>query len=152
MIIAAIALVGALAMSGCMADSPVAPVGGHATVITSSAQQNYSLSVTGDGTVHVKISRARSEGSESLGAFMQRVFESADAIGAKRMVVDLSTLKGGDAFIAGPLVRGVMARKQLAKRGGLVVIIGGDSFAPSQNTARLLQRYVQPIMVEVVLI
>jgi hypothetical protein len=81
---------------------------------------------------------------------MQRVFESADAIGAKRMVVDLSTLKGGDTFLAAPLVRGVMARKQLAMHGGLVVIVSGDSFAPSRNTARLLQRYVQPIMVEVV--
>lgn len=78
---------------------------------------------------------------------MQRVFASADAAGATHLVVDLSATKGGDSFLAVPLVKGILAREQFTRRGGLTVIVGPDSFSPSQNTATLLQRFANPIFV-----
>ena len=78
---------------------------------------------------------------------MQRVFASADAAGATRLVLDLSATKGGDSFLAVPLLKAVLAREQFTKRGGLVVIVGPDSFSAGQSVATLLQQYAQPIFV-----
>jgi hypothetical protein len=90
----------------------------------------------------------RSNGNESISAFMQRVFDSADAAGATRLVLDLSATRGGDAFLAVPLVKGVLARERFTRHGGLIVIIGPDSFSPRQNAAKLLQEYARPIFVK----
>jgi hypothetical protein len=78
---------------------------------------------------------------------VQRVFASADAAGATRVVVDLSAIKGGDSFLLVPLVKGILAREQFTRRGGLTVILGPDSFSPAQNTATMLKRFANPIFV-----
>lgn len=83
-----------------------------------------------------------------MSEFVQRVFDSADAAGATRLVLDLSATRGGDSFLVVPLVKGILARDQFAKRGGLIVIVGPNTFSPSQNTAAMLQRYARPIFVE----
>lgn len=132
----------------CSADSTTAPVVRQESREVKS-ESNYSFSITPeDRTVHVQFDRVRSTGNESVSAFMQRVFDSADAVGATRLVLDLSGTKGGDAFLAVPLVKGVLAREQLSRRGGLIVIVGPESFSPNQNTAKLLQQYAQPIFVK----
>jgi len=79
---------------------------------------------------------------------MRRVFASADATGATRLVLDLSALNGGDAFLLVPLVKGILAHEQFTQRGGLVIILGPNSFSPSQNAAKLLNQYAQPIFVD----
>ena len=79
---------------------------------------------------------------------MERMFASADAAGATRLVLDLSGTRGGDSFLIVPLVKGIMSREQFTRHGGLVVIVGPDTFSPSQNAATVLQRYAQPIFVD----
>jgi anti-anti-sigma regulatory factor len=121
---------------------------GHETA-EASIPANYSFSITPENrTVHVQFARVRSTGDESISAFMQRVFDSADAAGATRLVLDLSATHGGDAFLAAPLVKGVLARAHFSKRGGLIVIVGPDSFSAHQSAAKLLQEYAQPIFVK----
>jgi hypothetical protein len=132
----------------CSTDSLVGAAPREVTA-GSALEPNYSFSVTpATRTVHVRFARVRADGPESVSAFMQRVFASADAAGATRLVLDLSSTKGGDSFLVVPLVKGIMAREQLAKRGGLVVIVGPDSFSQAQNTAAMLGRYAQPIFVD----
>ncbi|HEY4733367.1 MAG TPA: hypothetical protein VIH53_02355 [Gemmatimonadaceae bacterium] len=110
---------------------------------------NYSFTISPEqGTVRVRFGRVRSTGQESISAFMQRVFDSADAVGARQLVLDLSATRGGDAFLAVPLVKGVLSRERFTRRGGLIVIVGSESFSPRQNAARLLQEYAQPIFVK----
>jgi predicted DNA-binding WGR domain protein len=110
---------------------------------------NYSFTISPEqGTVWVRFGRVRSTGQESISAFMQRVFDSADAVGARQLVLDLSATRGGDAFLAVPLVKGVLSRERFTRRGGLIVIVGSESFSPRQNAARLLQEYAQPIFVK----
>ena len=133
---------------GCFTDATTAPLvrDENTTVRT---ETNYSFTVTPENrTVRVQFDRVRSNRDESVSAFMQRVFDSADAVGATRLVVDLSATKGGDAFLTVPLLKGVLAREHLSKRGGLIVIVGPESFSPGQNTAKLLQQYAQPIFVK----
>jgi len=111
-------------------------------------EANYSFSISpDDGTVRVQFARVRSDGTETVSAFMQRVFASADSVGARRLVVDLRSIKGGDSFLVVPLVKGVLAREQFRQSGGLVVVVGPESFSPAQNTASLLQQYANPLFV-----
>ena len=132
----------------CSTDSAVAPVPPQSAA-TVGAEKNYSFSIAPQsGTVHVKFSRVRGTPSESVSDFVGRMFAGADAAGATRLVVDLSATKGGDAFLLVPLVKGIIAREQFTRRGGLIVIVGPDSFSPAQNAARMLQQYAQPIFIQ----
>jgi len=145
----AMLIIPALALAAaCSVDSTTAPAAQRQAEAVS-APTNYSFSITPEnGTVRVQFARVRSSGDESVGAFMQRVFDSADAAGATRLVVDLSATRGGDALLAPALVKGVMARAHFSRRGGLIVILGPESFSPQQSTATLLQEYAQPIFVK----
>jgi len=131
----------------CAADTTVGPVArrGPAAI---AGEPNYSFAVTpANRTVYVRFSRVRGDGPESVSAFVQRVFASADAAGATRLVVDLSATKGGDSFLLTPLVKRILAREQFTRRGGLVVIVGPDSYSPAQNAARVLEQFANPIFV-----
>jgi hypothetical protein len=113
------------------------------------AETNYSFSIApANHTVHVRFARVRSDGEESVSDFMRRVFASADAAGATRLVLDVSAIKGGDAFLLVPLVKGILARDQFTRPGGLVVIVGPNSFSPSQSAATILRQYAQPVFVD----
>jgi hypothetical protein len=79
---------------------------------------------------------------------MRRVFANADITAATRLVLDLSEMKGGDSFLLVPLVKGILAREQFTRRGGLVVILGPNSFSKSQNAATVLKQYAQPMFVD----
>src|SRR5204863_1294785 len=126
-------------------ESPVGPATQSRVSAEVSSPRNYSFSITSpDRTVHLRLFRARSDGVESLSEFMTRMFASADSAGAIRLVVDLHSVRGGDSFLVVPLLRGVLAREQFVRRGGLVVIVGPDSFSPTQNAARLLEQCAHP--------
>jgi hypothetical protein len=134
-------------MVACSGESPVTPRSEPRVSAQIAQESNYSFSITSaDRTVRVRFTRVRSDGIESVSAFMQRMFASADSAGATRLVLDIRTTRGGDAFLLVPLVKGVLARERFVQRGGLVVIVGPESFSPGQNAAKLLKRYANPVM------
>jgi hypothetical protein len=136
------------AMLACSGETPVAPRPQSQIPAQVGEERNYSFSISpSGGTVRVRFRRVRSDGTESISAFMQRMFASADSAGATRLVVDLRSISGGDAFLIVPLVRGILARERFARRGGLFVVVGDASFSPGQNAATLLQQYADPIFV-----
>lgn len=136
-------------VAACAGETPVAPRSEPQVSAQVAREPNYSFSISPtDRTLRVRFSRVRSDGTESVSAFVQRMFASADAAGATKLVLDLRAIRGGDSFLTVPLVKGVLARDRFAQRGGLVVIVGPESFSPAQNTASLLQRYANPILVE----
>jgi hypothetical protein len=106
------------------------------------AASSYSIGGAGR-TVYVRLASPR-ETVEPAHAFMRRMFASADSAGARRMVIDLRGVTGGDARIIVPLIRGIVTRDQFARSGGLYVVVGEQSFAPSQSAATLLSRFAQP--------
>ena len=136
----------------CAADSPVGISARNAPAISgrgSGSETNFSFSITpADHTVHLRFARVRPQGAESVSDFMERVFAAADAAGARRLVLDLSATNGGDSFLVVPLVKGILARNYFTTRGGLIVIVGPNTFSPAQNAAAMLQRYAHPIFVE----
>jgi hypothetical protein len=135
-------------MVACSGETPVTPASQPQLSAQAGQEKNYSFSVTpSDRTMRVKFTRVRSEGTESISAFMQRMFASADSAGATRLVVDLRSIRGGDGFLLVPLVKGVLARERFAQHGGLLVVVGDASFSPGQSAATLLQQYANPIFV-----
>jgi hypothetical protein len=135
-------------MAACSGETPVTPRPGPQVSAQAAQEQNYSFSISpADRTVRVRFTCVRSDGIESVSSFMQRMFASADSAGATRLVLDLRSTRGGDAFLVVPLLKGVLARERFAQPGGLVVIVGPESFSPGQSAASMLQRYANPVFV-----
>ena len=118
-----------------------------APTIAGQQQQTNSYSINADGTVYVTLAQVRGESGERIRAFVQRMFESADSASARRLVIDLRSITGGDARLLVPLIKGIVIRDRFMHGGGLYLVVGPDSFAPSQNAATLLQQYANPIFV-----
>jgi hypothetical protein len=136
-------------IAACAGETPASPRSDRLASASVSEEQNYSFSISpADRTVRVRFTRVRSDDTESVSSFMQRMFASADAAGAERLVLDLRSIRGGDAFMLVPLVNGVVARERFARPGGIVVLVGPGSFSPGQNAASMLQRYANPIFLE----
>jgi hypothetical protein len=128
---------------------PTATLRRPAVTTTVEEQENNSYSINAaDRTVYVRLVQARGEGGEPVHAFVRRMMETADSAGAQRLVVDLRSIVGSDARLLVPLIRGIVTRDRFVRAGGLYVVIGRDSFSPTQNAATLLRRYARPIFVE----
>jgi hypothetical protein len=137
-----------LAALGCSEPTAI-----HQRAITSMVseqrQESYSYSISPvDLTLYAQFVSARSEGGESINAFMRRMFASADSAGIERLVIDLRSLTGSDARLLVPLINGVAMRDRFLQSGALYVIIGPNSYSPTQNAAKLLQQYANPLFVE----
>lgn len=124
-----------------MTDLPVDSEAPAAVIATSS------FSVRSDGTVYVRLVRPSADDAEPIHAFMRRMFASADAAGSRRLVVDLRGVVGSDARLVVPMIRGIVMRERFAHGGGLYVVTGEESFAPSQTAATLLREYANPVFV-----
>jgi len=100
--------------------------------------------VGAERTVYVRLAPPRPESAEPAHAFVRRMFASADSADARRLVIDLRGVNGSDARYAVSLVRGIVTRDRFARSGGLYVVVGGESFSPSQRVATLLSLYASP--------
>ena len=99
-------------------------------------------------TVYVRFAGLQDDGREPVYLLIRRMFESADAASASRLIVDLRAVSGGDAKLLVPLIRGIMSRERFLRSGSLYIVVGPESFSESQNAATLLARYAKPIVVE----
>jgi hypothetical protein len=128
---------------------PTATLPRPAAVTTVSEQKSNSYSIkAAESTVYVRLVQLRGEGGEPICAFLQRMLESADSAAARRLVVDLRSVAGSDARLLVPLIRGILTRDRFMRDGGLYVIVGPNSFSPTQNAATLLRQYANPIFVD----
>jgi hypothetical protein len=135
-------------LAACSGENPVTPLSRPQVSTQASQEQNFSFSISpADRTVSIQFTSVRSDGVESVSSFVQRMFASADSAGATRLVLDLRATRGGDAFLVVPLVKGILLRERFVQIGGLVVIVGPESFSPSQTAAMLLQVYAHPTFV-----
>lgn len=133
----------ALAALACAEPTAIAADPANAAVINSGASSSFSIN-TATGTVYVRLAAPRSGDAEAPHEFMRRMFASADAAGARRLVVDLRGVNGTDARLAAPLVHGIVTRGRFARAGGLIVVTGSNTFSARQATATLLTEYAAP--------
>ncbi len=131
----------------CADPTAILPRPAAPTIVGQQQQSNsYSINAA-DGTVYVTLAQVRGESGERIHAFVQRMFESADSASARRLVIDLRSITGGDARLLVPLIKGVAMRDRFVHGGGLYLVVGPNSFAPAQNAATLLQQYANPIFI-----
>jgi hypothetical protein len=131
----------------CVEPTATLPRPAAATTVSEQKSNSYSINAA-ESTVYVRLVQLRGEGGEPIHAFLQRMLESADSAAAQRLVVDLRSVAGSDARLLVPLIRGILARDRFMRDGGLYVIVGPNSFSPTQNAATLLRQYANPIFVE----
>jgi hypothetical protein len=134
-----------LMVLGCAEPTVTSPRLEAPTIVAQQQNNSYSINAA-DRTVYVTLAQVRGEG-EPVNAFIRRMFASADSAGARRLVVDLRSIRGSDARALVPLIKGVVTRDRFARPGGLVLNVGATSFSPAQNAAMLLQRYANPILI-----
>jgi hypothetical protein len=134
-----------LAVLACAEPTTTSPRPAAPAIVAEQRANAYSINAA-DRTIYVKLAEVRGE-REPIHAFMRRMFASADSAGARRLVIDLRSLTGSDARLLVSLVKGVVTRERFAKRGGLLLVVGTNSFAPGQNTVTQLQHYANPIVV-----
>ena len=112
-------------------------------------QRNNSYSINAaDRTLYVTLTQVRGETREPIHTFLRKMFESADSANARRLVLDLRSITGGDARLLVPLISGIVTRERFVQDGGLYVMLGSQSFSPAQNAATLLQQYAHPTFIQ----
>ena len=131
----------------CAEPAATSPRPDAAAIIGEQKSNSYSINAA-DRTVYVRLVQLRGEGGESIHAFLQSMLETSDSAGAQRLVVDLRSIAGSDARLLVPLIKGIVTRDRFVRGGGLYVVVGPNSFSPTQNAATLLQQYAHPIFVE----
>ena len=139
----------ALFALGCVEPTSVTPALDGMPAITSQETTASSFAIDPAGrTVYVRFAGLQGDGREPVYLLIRRMFESADAASANRLIVDLRAVSGGDAKVLVPLIRGIMSRERFLRSGSLYIVVGPDSFSQGQNAATLLARYARPIVVE----
>src|SRR4051794_16370820 len=138
----------ALALVALACAEPTAIVRSPATSLaTRESVGASSFSIRGtDRAMYVRLASSRA-GAEPPRSFMNRMFASADSAGSPRLVIDLRGVTGSDSRMVVPLIRGIVTRDRFARSGGLYVVVGEQSYSPSQSAATLLARYAQPLYV-----
>ena len=138
----------ALLALGCVEPTAVKPPLDAPAVMSQDSQASTFAIDPSRRTIYVRFAGLQDEGREPIHALIRRMFESADAVSAERLIVDLRAINGADARVIVPLLRGIMTRHRFMQDGALYVLVGPDSYSPVQSTATLLSQYAKPIFVE----
>lgn len=98
-------------------------------------------------TLYVRQSSVFSDEKESLQDFYKRLFEFIDSNEIEKLVYDVRLNGGGNNYNNKPLIKGIMARPELNKRGSFFYIIGRNTFSAAQNLTNEIDNYTEAILV-----
>ncbi|WP_299896685.1 tetratricopeptide repeat protein [uncultured Aquimarina sp.] len=98
-------------------------------------------------TLYVRQSSVFNDPKETLAEFYKRLFEFIDANNVEKLVYDVRLNGGGNNYNNLPLIKGLMARPQLNKKGNFYFIIGRETFSACQNLTNEITRYTEAILV-----
>lgn len=138
----------ALLALGCVEPTAVKPTADAPAVMSQEGPISTFAIDPSQRTVYIRFAGLQDDSREPIHALIRRMFESADAVSAVRLIVDLRAVNGADARLIVPLLRGIMTRDRFLQNGSLYVVVGPDSYSQVQSTATLLGRYAKPIFVE----
>lgn len=98
-------------------------------------------------TLYVRQSSVFDDTNETLKQFYKRLFEFIDANDVEKLVYDVRLNGGGNNYNNLPLIKGLMARPNINKKGNFYFIIGRETFSACQNLANEITRYTEAILV-----
>lgn len=98
-------------------------------------------------TVYVRQSSVFNDESESLKDFYARLFAFIDENDVQKLIYDVRLNGGGNNYNNPPLIKGLLARPHINKKGNLFYIIGRNTFSACQNLTNEIKNYTEAIMV-----
>ena len=98
-------------------------------------------------TVYVRQSSVFNDDAESLKDFYNRLFTFIDSTNVEKLIFDVRLNGGGNNYNNLPLIKGLMARPNINKRGKFFFIIGRNTFSACQNLTNEIGRYTEAILV-----
>ncbi|MBC2845060.1 tetratricopeptide repeat protein [Winogradskyella flava] len=98
-------------------------------------------------TLYVRQSSVFDDPKESLKDFYNRLFEFMDTNPIDKLIYDVRLNGGGNNYNNLQLIKGLMARPNINKRGKLFFIIGRETFSACQNLTNEISRYTEAILV-----
>lgn len=98
-------------------------------------------------TLYVRQSSVFNDAKETLKQFYERMFEFVDTNDVEKLVYDVRLNGGGNNYNNLPLIKGVMARPKINKKGNFFYIIGRETFSACQNLTNGITRYTEAILV-----
>ena len=98
-------------------------------------------------TVYVRQSSVFNDDSETLKDFYKRLFEFIDSNAVDKLVYDVRLNGGGNNYNNIHLIKGLMARPDINKRGHFFYIIGRNTFSACQNLTNDIGTFTEAIMV-----
>ncbi|PWL38894.1 hypothetical protein DKG77_11710 [Flagellimonas aquimarina] len=98
-------------------------------------------------TLYVRQSSVFNDDNETLEQFYDRLFQFIDTNNIEKLVYDVRLNGGGNNYNNLPLIKGIMARPKINKKGSFYFIIGRDTFSACQNLTNEITRYTEAILV-----
>ena len=97
--------------------------------------------------LYVRQSSVFDDPNETLKKFYKRLFQFIDTHDVEKLVYDVRLNGGGNNYNNLPLIKGLMARPQINKKGNFYYIIGRETFSACQNLTNEIVRYTDAILV-----
>ncbi len=98
-------------------------------------------------TMYVRQSSVFNDEKETLADFYKRLFAAIDTHDVEKLVYDVRLNGGGNNYNNKPLIKGIMARPHLNKKGAFFYIIGRNTFSACQNLTNEIENYTEAIFV-----
>jgi len=97
--------------------------------------------------LYVRQSSVFDDTNETLKQFYKRLFAFIDMHEIEKLVYDVRLNGGGNNYNNLPLIKGLMARPHINKKGSFYYIIGRETFSACQNLTNEIIRYTNAILV-----
>jgi len=97
-------------------------------------------------TLYVRQSSVFNDENETLKDFYTRLFEYIDVHNIEKLIYDVRLNGGGNNYNNKPLIKGIMARPKINKRGSFFYIIGRNTFSACQNLTNEIENYTEAII------
>lgn len=98
-------------------------------------------------TVYFQYNQVRSDSSEPLDKFCERLFKFIEENPVDRLVIDMRWNSGGNNFLNRPLTHGLIRCDKINQRGKLFVIVGRNTFSAAMCGVTHIERHATPIFV-----
>ncbi|WP_298899360.1 tol-pal system YbgF family protein [uncultured Psychroserpens sp.] len=98
-------------------------------------------------TLYVRQSTVVNHESETLKDFYNRLFDFIDSNDVEKLIYDVRLNGGGNNYNNVHLIKGLMARPSINKKGHFFYIIGRNTFSACQNLTNEITNYTEAILV-----
>ncbi|WP_459212228.1 tetratricopeptide repeat protein [Aquimarina rhabdastrellae] len=98
-------------------------------------------------TLYVRQSSVFDDANETLKQFYKRLFKFIDTHNVEKLVYDVRLNGGGNNYNNLPLIKGLIARPKINKKGSFYLIIGRETYSACQNLTNEITRYTEAILV-----